>query len=100
MNRICPDCAAVADATRMMMHKDGCYQAAILDEQLEADKAWFARFPNERVHRRKPNAQEVRIFRDLNHLPDDVVVRGAVVVRQLLPGVVHRHFDMAALVIA
>ena len=88
----CPDCTATMSEDKRLVHDGACPLGRHLDEMTAADAAWFAVRPGESIRRRPVGWSEAWSVRAVHGLPDDLELRGDVVIRQVAPGVRLRSF--------
>ncbi len=91
----CSDCGAVADGINLR-HDDSCPIARDIDATMAEDRDWFESHPGATERRRPLTWAEREVLKAASPVPEGTPLRGNVVVRQIVPGVRTRHFEVYA----
>jgi len=91
----CSDCGAVPDGSNLR-HDDSCPIARDIDATMAQDRDWFESHPGATERRRPLTWAEREVLKAASPVPEGTTLHGNVVVRQVVPGIRTRHFEVHA----
>ncbi len=91
----CSDCAAVGAGINLR-HDGSCPLARDIDVTMADDGGWFDSHPGATERRRPLTWAEREMLKAASPVPEGTTLHGNAVVRQIVPGIRTRHFEVYA----